>query len=103
MYWLVLYISRHQDDDMLDVEVDNWTLHINFIAFKPGFFVLLYWKLGPLLALIGSLWILYYWNHPFILLMSKCQIVILDLVELGLDVEVEGELKLPEVQKKLCT
>jgi hypothetical protein len=35
--------------------------------------------------------------------MSKCQIVILDLVELGLDVEVEEELKLPEVQKKLYT
>jgi hypothetical protein len=34
--------------------------------------------------------------------MSKCQIVILDLVELGLDVEVEEELKLLEVQKKLC-
>jgi hypothetical protein len=35
--------------------------------------------------------------------MSKCQIVILDLVELGLSVEVEEELKLPEVQKKLYT
>jgi hypothetical protein len=88
---------------MFDVKVDNWTLHIDFIAFKPGFFALLYCKLGPLLALIGSLWVLYCWNHPFILLMSKCQIVILDLVELGLDVEVEEEFKLPEVQKKLCT
>ena len=35
--------------------------------------------------------------------MSKYQIVILDLVELGLDVEVEEGLKLLEVQKKLCT
>jgi hypothetical protein len=100
--WLVLYISRHQDD-VLDVKVDNWTLHINFIAFKPSFFALLYWKLGPLSTLIGSLWILYCWNHPFILLMSKCQIAILDLVELGLDVEVEEDLKLPKIQKKLCT
>jgi hypothetical protein len=35
--------------------------------------------------------------------MSKYQSVILDLVELGLDVEVEEELKLPKVRNKFCT
>jgi hypothetical protein len=55
---------------------------------------------------IGTNWLrrgLYCWNHPFILLMSKCQSVILDLVELDLDVEVVEELKLPKVQNKFCT
>jgi hypothetical protein len=41
-------------------------------------------------------------NHLFILLISKCQSVILDLVELDSDVEVEKELKLPKVQNKFC-
>jgi hypothetical protein len=36
--WLVFYISRHRDDDILDVKVDNWTLYMDFIAFKLGFF-----------------------------------------------------------------
>jgi hypothetical protein len=35
--------------------------------------------------------------------MSKCQSVILDLVELGLDVEVEEEFKLPKVQNEFCS
>jgi hypothetical protein len=35
--------------------------------------------------------------------MSKCQSIILDLVELGSDVEVEEKLKLPKVQTKFCT
>jgi hypothetical protein len=42
-------------------------------------------------------------KSPFILLMSKYQSVILDLVEMGSDVEVEEELKLPKVQIFFCT
>jgi hypothetical protein len=34
---------------------------------------------------------------------SKCQSVILDLVELDSDVKVVEELKLPKVQNKFCT
>jgi hypothetical protein len=35
--------------------------------------------------------------------MLKYQTTILDLIELGLDVEVEEEFKFPKVQNKFCT
>jgi hypothetical protein len=35
---LVLHISRHRDDDMFDVKVDNRTLYMDFLVLKPSVF-----------------------------------------------------------------